>query len=162
MPIDGTATEFLRHRVHRPEIDHIERTKGHNLRQTEGARHVEPLGAGRKRATSNLIGKFGGGEVEHAANDAVAHQGFHRPSASTIGMEDENLVAVPFHDLAGNHGGGRGDAEHGYGDDGLFRLDWPNSRFRHGGDRRRGVGDDPLRDYVKAGEIDDWIVHHDV
>ena len=58
------------------------------------------------------------------AIEAVADEPLHRPAAGAGGVEDEHLVARRFENLARCLDAGRGDAEHGGGDNGLvFALE---------------------------------------
>ena len=71
----------------------------------------------------------------------------HHLPADAGGVEDEHLVAGGFEHLARPGDAGRGDAEHGGGDERLVPGDgrrW--FRADHAGDGAGSVGDDARRD----------------
>ena len=127
--------------------------------------------AGGEDAADQLVGQLGRGDVEHAGDQAVADQRFHRLAAVAGGVKDEHFVAGVFEDLAGVLDAGRGDAEHRGGDEGAVGLRIAelriadsdgSSELHHPRHRGGGFAQNRAADAVDAGDIDDRVEHQDV
>ena len=92
-----------------------------------------------------------------------ADQRFHRLPAGAGGVEDQHLVAGVLEHLARPGDAGRGDAEHGGGDERPVPGD-DRRRFGadHAGNGAGGIGDDARREAIDAGNVDDRGHHRHV
>ena len=100
----------------RPEVDHVGGADRDDLRDASLRGRGQACGPGRQHAADQFVGQFGGGDVQDAGDQPVANQPFHRLSAAAGGVKHEHFVAGLFEDRAGLIDTGRGDAEHGGGD----------------------------------------------
>ena len=84
--------------------------------QSRGRQAVRP---GAQDAADQFVRQFGGGDVEHAANQAIVDERFHRLAAGAGGVEDEHFVTGLLRDLPGGLDARGGHAEHGRGEERL-------------------------------------------
>ncbi len=119
MLIKAPVTKLLRDRIGRSEIHHIQRPQGDHLGHAAQACRRQAVAAGAQNAADLFIRQLGGGDVEHTTNQPVGDEGFHRHAPGAGSMKNQHFVAILFHQGAGSLHAGRGDAEHGCGDDRL-------------------------------------------
>jgi hypothetical protein len=63
-----SAFELLRHAGHRSEIAHVDAPRHNQMRQPTFAGTVQTLGPGTENSAAQLVGPFGGGDVEHGVD----------------------------------------------------------------------------------------------
>src|SRR5262249_15554557 len=84
---------------------------------------------------------------------------------SAGGMEDEHLVAILLHDLAGRLDAWRRHAKHGGGDEGLFQAHGLRSvgfRLHHADHGVSSIRQYRSADTVQAADVHDRVQHHNV
>ena len=165
--VDVAAFELRRQRLARAEVDHVERAERDHLRQSELARRLQPVRPCRQHAADEVVRELGRRQVEDAGEKAAAGQRLHRQTARTGGVEHEHLVPQLLEPLARPRHRRSRDPEHRR----------PNQRGAASGGRRRSPRDrdpghprdragrvrqDPLRDPVQPGDVDDRVGHRHV
>ena len=146
----------------RPEVNHVVGADRHDGGHAVQGSRAAAVGACGKHAPDDLVAPFGGGQIEHALDEAAVDQRFHAFSARSRRVKHEHLEALRLQiGLRLLHGGG-GHAEHGRGDERLVVLVLGGNvleHARHGGD---GVVEDGRREGVDARHVDDRGEHGDV
>ena len=109
--------EALGHGVPRAEVHHVERAEADHLRYPRRAGGGEPVGPGGEHATDQVVGEFGGGEVEHAGQHPGPGERLQRPPAGAGRVEHQHLVPQFLQPGAGGVDRWRRHPEHRRGDE---------------------------------------------
>ena len=152
----------LGHRVHRPEVDHVERAEGDDLRDSRLSGGLEPLRDRREHAARDQVAELRRRDVERADREAGLEELLHRAAARAGLVEDEHLVAELLETLARGRHRGRGHAEHRRDDDRPLLPERRHRRARHARECARGIGHHSRRHLVHAGDVDDRVHHRHV
>ena len=91
--VEEPVAKLGRNRFERAEVDHVERPQGDDLRDSELAGGLQPLGARRENSADELVGQLGRRDVQRGGDEPGAHERLHRLPARSRGVEDEHLVA---------------------------------------------------------------------
>ena len=88
------AAVALGHGVGRAEIDHVERADRADIGDARADDGAEAVFGGREHAAHQQVADLGGGDVDHAGEQAGIDQLLHRLAADAGGVEDQALVIV--------------------------------------------------------------------
>jgi len=160
--VEVAILELRRHRVQRPEVDHVGGADRDHLRRAGLGGGRKSPGPGREDAADQFVGQFGGGDVEHAGNQALADQRLHRLAAGAGAVKHEHLIAGLFEHFSGTLNAGRGNAEHRSGDQRLVGGCRIDRELDHAGHRMGRFGQHGAADAVEPKDVDDRVDHHDV
>ena len=83
----------LRHRLHRPEVDHVERAERDDLWDPAPAGGLEPLRNGGEHTAGDEVAELGRRHVERPGDEPRLEQLLHRAATRPGLVEDEHLVA---------------------------------------------------------------------
>ena len=112
MAVEQAPLEALRHSVPAAEVDHVERAATADVRHGVPRKDIQARRASAQHALADLVGHFGGGDVNHTGEHARLDQLLHALSANTGGMEDK-AVKVVLQALRHRLHAGGGNAKHG-------------------------------------------------
>ena len=128
---------------------------GHNhLRQPERTRGFQAVRTGVAHAPRQVIGNFGSRPIEHADESAAPDELLHRCPATAISVEDDDLAAGVFEELAHERPTPGGDPEHAQRNRRtvIFAASHRDA-FSHAADGRGGVCQDRRQHLVQPGDV---------
>ena len=114
-----------------PKLTMSSAPSGDDLGEAEPPGRLEPVRAGGEHAADEVVAQLGGGDVEHAVEEARLHQPLHRAAAGAGGVEHEHLVAALLQRLARVRDARRGDAEHRRRDQRPLLAELDRRRLQH-------------------------------
>ncbi len=158
--VEQPRLPFRRHRLRRPEIDHVERADRADIRQPGAGNRAEAILGGGKHSAEQQVADLRRGDVEDARQQAGIGELLHRAAAGAGGVEHQAVVvALQAIDDLGH--AGRGDAEHGEAERRLA-VGADGRIVRHADDRLGCVRQDDAADAVQPGHVGDRRHHDDV
>ena len=92
MAVQTPAAKRRRHRVHGPEVHHVECAAGADIGHPRARDGIHALRTRRQHATDDLVRDLGGGDVDHRREELRLHQLFHRLAAGPGGVEHDAVV----------------------------------------------------------------------
>ena len=161
MRIEKTSPVALRHGLHGPEIDHIERADRPDIGRAAAGDRSEAVFSRAQDAIAQEIANLGCRHVDKPVELTAVEQLLHSAAAGSRRMKHHAIVAA-FQSLDGLRHARRRDAEHCEADRGLVAAWRRLGRARHSCDRISGIAEDDAAYTIEAGKIGDRGHHRDV